>query len=186
MKFIAVLFMALAASADTYSNGQYFGDGIIIVDAPAPNSTFQVNATMPIAIDISLDGKITKNQQIDAVSIFLTRNNFNITVRNPLNLSSEPGSTVLHPNWLLPSCVPAGDYNLTFNELDTINGSQLFSTINIPVSINSPAGWIQQPNCSNNNINTPLNGSVNTSAASIPGHSYLAIVITLATLCVFY
>jgi hypothetical protein len=57
MKFIAVLFMALAASADTYSNGQYFGDGIIIVDAPAPNSTFQVNATMPIAIDISLDGK---------------------------------------------------------------------------------------------------------------------------------
>lgn len=57
MKFLGVLLMAVAASADLYSNGQYFGSGIVIVDAPAPNSTFQVNATMPIAIDISLDGK---------------------------------------------------------------------------------------------------------------------------------
>ncbi|KAJ2955973.1 hypothetical protein NQZ79_g8114 [Umbelopsis isabellina] len=154
--------MAVAASADLYLNGQYFGSGIVIVDAPAPNSTFQVNATMPIAIDISLD------------------------VRNPLNLSSEPGSTVLHPNWMVPGCVPAGDYNLTFNELDTINGTQLYSTINIPVSINAPAGWIQQPNCSNNSVNTPLEGSATTSAASITGHSYLAVAIVLATLSIFY
>jgi hypothetical protein len=49
--------MALAANGDLYSNGQYFGPGIIIIDAPAPNSPFQVNSTMPIAIDVSLDGK---------------------------------------------------------------------------------------------------------------------------------
>lgn len=186
MKFLGVLLMAVAASADLYSNGQYFGSGIVIVDAPAPNSTFQVNATMPIAIDISLDGKITSNEKIDAISIFLTATNFNLTVRNPLNLSSEPGSTVLHPNWLVPGCVPAGDYNLTFNELDTINGTQLYSTINIPVSINAPAGWIHQPNCSNNSVNEPLEGNASTSAASIAGHSYLVAAVVLATLCFFY
>lgn len=52
-----LLFIAVATKADLYSNGQYFGPGIIIIDAPAPNSTYQVNTTMPIAIDVSLDGK---------------------------------------------------------------------------------------------------------------------------------
>ncbi|KAG2172103.1 hypothetical protein INT43_001580 [Umbelopsis isabellina] len=189
MKFLGVLLMAVAASADLYSNGQYFGSGIVIVDAPAPNSTFQVNATMPIAIDISLD--VITNlfppfcNQVDAVSIFLTATNFNLTVRNPLNLSSEPGSTVLHPNWIVPGCVPAGDYNLTFNELDTINGTHLYSSINIPVSINAPAGWKQQPNCSNNSVNQPLESNTTTSAASMTGHSYLVAAIVLATLCYF-
>lgn len=54
---VVLLSMALAANGDLYSNGQYFGPGIIIIDAPAPNSPFQVNSTMPIAIDVSLDGK---------------------------------------------------------------------------------------------------------------------------------
>lgn len=54
---LALISLALAAKGDLYSNGQYFGPGIIIIDAPAPNSTFQVNSTMPIAIDVSLDGE---------------------------------------------------------------------------------------------------------------------------------
>ncbi|KAH8551878.1 hypothetical protein BGW37DRAFT_492736 [Umbelopsis sp. PMI_123] len=145
-----LLFIAVVTKADLYSNGQFFGSGIIIIDAPAPNSTYQVNTTMPIAIDVSLDGKITKDETLNRVSIFLTKPGFNLTVQNPLDLQSEPGSTVLHPNYLINSCVPAGNYNLSFYEIDTINGTQLFSEMNIPVSVNTPAGWIQQPPCATN------------------------------------
>ncbi|CAO3679775.1 unnamed protein product [Umbelopsis ramanniana] len=113
---------------------------------------------MPIAIDVSLDGKITKDETVDRVSIFLTKPGFNLTVQNPLDLQSEPGSTVLHPNYLINSCVPAGNYNLSFYEIDTINGSTVFSEINIPVSVNTPAGWIQQPACQSN-LQTPSSGS---------------------------
>ncbi|KAG2178511.1 hypothetical protein INT44_001663 [Umbelopsis vinacea] len=177
-----LLFSAVATKADLYSNGQYFGPGIIIIDAPAPNSTYQVNTTMPIAIDVSLDGKmnaprnimnlartksissllasgkITKDETVDRVSIFLTKPGFNLTVNNPLDLQSEPGSTVLHPNYLINSCVPAGNYNLSFYELDTINGSKVFSEIHIPVSVNTPAGWIQQPACQSS-LQSPSSGS---------------------------
>jgi len=137
---------------------------------------------------------------VDRVSIFLTKSDFNLTVRNPVDLTSEPGSTVLHADFLIDSCVAAGDYNvrktdsmtthtedinpnvlqLSFYELDTTNGSLQFSSFGIPVSINTPAGWSYQPNCTDNLQTIP--SSSNAMASAALANRYSAIVAGIVAL----
>ncbi|RUS20199.1 hypothetical protein BC937DRAFT_86187 [Endogone sp. FLAS-F59071] len=176
--FFLLTGLVALASADHYTNGQYFGPGIIIVDAPAPNSTYQVNTTLPIAFDRSLDGKLTSGMSIEYVGIFLTRTpDVNITVVNPLNLSSEPTSTVLHPNWVIPPCVSAGSYNLTFFEIDQVNGTRSVYEFSIPISVNVPGNWPVQEPCSNAASTTP---TVSSAAARLLSGDFKTVMTNAA------
>lgn len=67
-----------------------------------------------IAVDVSGDGRLQAPDGIDALDIYLVSNqhNINITVTDdPSFLGGESG-TVKHLNWVVPLCVPAGDYNV--------------------------------------------------------------------------
>ena len=79
---------------------------------------------------LSGDGKITDqdafipgsnlNTRYDFLEIYLVSPQANFTVANSSILSQEPGSTVKHLNWPIPTCVNAGSYN--------VRGSPIFCT----------------------------------------------------------
>ncbi|KAI0034313.1 hypothetical protein K488DRAFT_20672, partial [Vararia minispora EC-137] len=128
-------------------NGQIFTSALAIVDAPAPSSTYHAGSNIPIAIDVSADGKLPQSAQapnsglptsFDSLELYLfsTQTNINVTVSNGTGLlTQEPSSTVKHLNFQLSNCVPAGEYNFTIYEGSHINGTAYFSITSIPVSI---------------------------------------------------
>jgi len=113
-------------------NGQLFTRGLAIIDAPAANGTQHANGTVSIAIDVSGDGKLQANSStnISSLNIYLisSTTQLNITVSNTTALlTGEPGSTVKHLNYLVPDCVPSGNYNLTFYEIATFQSKAYFT-----------------------------------------------------------
>src|ERR1700722_7591344 len=94
----------------------------------------------------------------DSLDVFLVsyQTQLNITVSTgPDLLTQEPGSTVKHLNFPIPSCVPPGQYNvscipfvfvrrissfqqLTFYEESHIDDVPFFSITPLPIIINNP------------------------------------------------
>ncbi|KAJ6519440.1 hypothetical protein C8R45DRAFT_21736 [Mycena sanguinolenta] len=166
--FVALLFQDAAAQA--YINGQLFTNGLAIIDAPAPQNPGHVGSPsksssyfclptnadcciVAIAIDVSGDGKLpasassnsSDSTHFESLNIYLvsSETNINITVsEGPSLLLNETGSTVKHVNWNIPTCLPAGNYNLTFYETSIFNNQGVFTItpILIPVSNGSPSG----------------------------------------------
>lgn len=74
--------------------GQVTGDGKIPLAAAVPGSGAQSG--------------------YNGLEIYLVSDAMNMTVTsNGSILTQEPGSTVKHLNWPIPSCVPAGPYNVS-------------------------------------------------------------------------
>ncbi|KII93197.1 hypothetical protein PLICRDRAFT_87611 [Plicaturopsis crispa FD-325 SS-3] len=158
LQFLVTLLSVLSAicgvTAQVLVNGQTFTNGLAIVDAPNPSSSFSAGSNMPIAIDISGDGKLPQNAAVpgsglatryDSLEIYLvsSQTQLNMTVSSGTGLlMQEPGSTVKHLNFAIPTCVPAGKYNLTFYEASHINNNAFFTISPVPVQINNanPSG----------------------------------------------
>ncbi|KAJ7275429.1 hypothetical protein B0H12DRAFT_1087293 [Mycena haematopus] len=149
--FVALLFQH--ADAQAYINGQLFTNGLAIIDSPAPQNPGHVGSAIPIAIDVSGDGKLpasassnsSDSTHFESLNIYLvsSETNLNVTVSfGPSLLLNETGSTVKHLNWQIPTCIPAGNYNLTFYETSIVNNQGVFTitSIPIPVSNASPSG----------------------------------------------
>ncbi|KZV77487.1 hypothetical protein PENSPDRAFT_645130 [Peniophora sp. CONT] len=135
-------------SAQFLVNGQIFTNALAIVDAPAPNSTFHAGANMPIAIDVSGDGKLQTAAQapnsgldtsFDSLELYLVsasqKMNLTITSNGTGFLQQEPGSTVKHLDFQLSNCIPAGEYNFTVYEASHINGTACYTITSYPVAI---------------------------------------------------
>ncbi|KAJ7783563.1 hypothetical protein DFH07DRAFT_191959 [Mycena maculata] len=147
------LFAHLVAG-QTLINGQTLTNGLSIIDSPAPSNPGHAGSTIPIAVDVSGDGQLQSAASIpgsglatrlDTLEIYLVsaQANLNMTVSaGPDLLTGESGSTVKHLNWPIPTCVPAGNYNLTFYEGSHYNGQGVFAItpILIPISNPSPSG----------------------------------------------
>ncbi|KAJ3719748.1 hypothetical protein C8R42DRAFT_671653 [Lentinula raphanica] len=147
LSLIFLLGLVARTTGQTYINGQTFTDGLAIIDAPSPGSPGHAGSTLPIAIDISGDGRLnsdasnpnsTASTHFSLLEIYLvsSETSLNITVSNGTGLlTQEPGSTVKHLNWDVPTCVTAGSYNLTFYETSSINGQPQFiiTPISVPI-----------------------------------------------------
>ncbi|KAJ7102132.1 hypothetical protein B0H15DRAFT_313293 [Mycena belliarum] len=131
-------------------NGQTFTNGLAVIDSPSPSNPGQAGSTISIALDVSGNGKLPPaatlpgsglDTSYESLEIYLVsaQTNINITVSSgPAFLTGESGSTVKHLNWPIPSCVPAGDYNLTFYETSRFNGQGVFTITPIPIPISNP------------------------------------------------
>ncbi|KAJ7169682.1 hypothetical protein C8R46DRAFT_206235 [Mycena filopes] len=201
--FVALFFNTVAAQL---INGQTFTNGLAIIDSPNPNSPGHAGSPLPIAIDVSGNGKLPPAASLPAsnastgyqsLEIYLVSatTNINITVSaGPGLLANESGSTVKHVNWPIPTCLPAGNYNLTFYESSHFNGQGVFTItpIPVPISNSSPSGQCDglnsvqaQPQSSNPltqspfapNSTLPVSGS---SGATAVGTSPIAILTSCA------
>jgi len=133
---------------------QIFTDGLTIIDAPQPGSPGHAGSPLPIAVDISGDGQLsssasdpnsTLSTHFSLLEIYLvsSETSENLTVSSgPGLLTQEPGSTVKHLNWNVPTCIQPGNYNLTFYETSSINGQPHFTItpISIPIQNANPSG----------------------------------------------
>ncbi|KAJ7814142.1 hypothetical protein B0H14DRAFT_2376209 [Mycena olivaceomarginata] len=197
--FLAALFTQRAV-AQTYINGQMFTNGLAIIDSPAPQNPGHVGSDIPIAIDVSGDGKLpasassnsSDSTHFRSLEIYLVsaETNINITVSaGPGLLLNESGSTVKHLNWPIPTCIPAGNYNLTFYEASIFNNQGFFTITPIPIPISnaSPSGQCanlstlqSQPQSSNPLVQSPFapNSTLSTSAPTSTGASQAVTVIS--------
>ncbi|KZT30373.1 hypothetical protein NEOLEDRAFT_1152916 [Neolentinus lepideus HHB14362 ss-1] len=149
--FSSLLLSVQTVIAQTLINGQVFSSGLAILDAPAPQSVQHAGSNMPIAIDISGDGKLSQAASIpgsglatrfDSLEIYLVsaQSKFNVTVSNGTGLlTQESGSTVKHLNWPIPTCLPSGSYNFTLYEGSHINNQGFFSITPILITIQNTA-----------------------------------------------
>ncbi|KAG8747944.1 hypothetical protein FRC10_010563 [Ceratobasidium sp. 414] len=128
-------------------NGQFFTAGLAISNAPAPGSQLQAGGAIGVSVDVSGNGRLPPGASIPgsvlptafiSLNIFLisSQTKTNITVTSgPQFLEGEPGSTVKHLNFAIPSCLKTGDYNYTYYEASRINDQTFFSITPIPVFI---------------------------------------------------
>ncbi|KAJ7275242.1 hypothetical protein B0H12DRAFT_1086359 [Mycena haematopus] len=147
--FIFLLFSQLVAG-QTLINGQTFTNGLAIIDSPNPQNPGHAGSSINIAIDVSGDGKLPAAASLPSsgystgfisLEIYLVsaETNINMTVSTgPALLSGESGSTVKHLDWPIPTCMPAGDYNLTFYETSLFNREGIFTITPIPIPISNP------------------------------------------------
>ncbi|KAI0274626.1 hypothetical protein BC834DRAFT_848968 [Gloeopeniophorella convolvens] len=154
LRSFSILLLARTVSAQYLVNGQVFTYALAIVDAPAPNGTFHAGSSIPIAIDVSGDGKLPQAAAapgaglatgFDSLELYLVseQTKTNLTISNGTGLlTQEPESTVKHINFVLSNCVTPGNYNFTVYEGSHINGQNYFSITPVPISIEntSPSG----------------------------------------------
>ncbi|KAG9083419.1 hypothetical protein FS749_006047, partial [Ceratobasidium sp. UAMH 11750] len=126
-------------------NGQFFTAGLAISNAPAPGSQLQAGGAIGVSVDVSGNGRLPPGASVPgsvlptafiSLNIFLisSQTKTNVTVTSgPQFLAGEPGSTVKHLNFAIPSCLKTGDYNYTYYEVSRINGQTFFSITPIPV-----------------------------------------------------
>ncbi|OCB86141.1 hypothetical protein A7U60_g6730 [Sanghuangporus baumii] len=141
----------LLANAQAFlRNGQFFTKALAISNAPFPGSPQHAGSNLVISVELSGDGKIDQSLFIpgsgaptryDSLEIYLvsaqTRSNFTVSNGSTL-LTQEPGSTVKHLNWPLPSCMSPGIYNLTYYESSHINNEAFFSVTPLNVTVDNP------------------------------------------------
>jgi hypothetical protein len=88
-------------------------------------SEFTVGGTIAVSVDVSGDGRLpqdswgpntTEPTGFISLSLFLVSDSYNLTIINGTTgdfLSGEPGSTVKHLNYVIPSCLSQGDYDVS-------------------------------------------------------------------------
>ncbi|KAJ1311126.1 hypothetical protein OPQ81_009627 [Rhizoctonia solani] len=136
-------------------NGQFYTSGLAISNAPAPGSQYSAGGAIGVSVDVSGNGRLPTLASVPgstlptafiSLNIFLvssqTKTNLTVTSGNQF-LEGEPGSTVKHLNFVIPSCLKTGDYNYTYYEVSRINEVTYFSITPIPIFIlnnRSPSG----------------------------------------------
>ncbi|KAJ7492817.1 hypothetical protein FB451DRAFT_551794 [Mycena latifolia] len=142
---------------------------------------------VPIAVDVSGDGKLSPAASLpgsglstsyELLEIYLVsaQTNINMTVSaGPGLLSNESGSTVKHLNWPIPTCIPAGDYNLTFYETSHFKGQGVFTITPIPIPISNSGASGQCPDLNavqpQPQVSNPLVQSPFVSGSALPTSS---------------
>ncbi|CAE6447232.1 unnamed protein product [Rhizoctonia solani] len=134
-------------------NGQFYTSGLAISNAPAPGSQYSPGGSIGVSVDVSGNGRLPTSASVPGSTLptaFISLNIFlvssqtktNITVTSGTQfLESEPGSTVKHLDFVIPSCLKTGDYNYTYYEVSRVNEATYFSITPIPIFIlNSQSG----------------------------------------------
>ncbi|KAJ7225720.1 hypothetical protein GGX14DRAFT_421955 [Mycena pura] len=140
---ILVALLPQSTAGPSFVNGQTFTDGLAIIDAPSPNNPGHAGSNIAIAVDVSGDGQLSLSNtttSFHSLEIYLVsaQTNINLTVSNTSAfLTGEAQSTVKHLNWPIPTCIPSGNYNLTFYESSVFNGQAVFAITPIPIPINN-------------------------------------------------
>ncbi|CAE6423276.1 hypothetical protein BN14_01431 [Rhizoctonia solani AG-1 IB] len=128
-------------------NGQFYTSGLAISNAPAPGSQYSAGGAIGVSVDVSGNGRLpisastpgsTLPTAFISLNIFLisSQTNTNVTVTSGTQfLEGEPGSTVKHLNFAIPSCLKTGDYNYTYYEVSRVNEETYFSITPIPIFI---------------------------------------------------
>ncbi|PBL00746.1 hypothetical protein ARMGADRAFT_1160035 [Armillaria gallica] len=123
--------------------GQYFTSGLSIINSPSPNSPGHAGSTLPISIDVSGDGKLPDDSSFSLLEIYLvsSETNINLTVVSGTDFLSQESGSVRHENFMIPTCIKAGNYNLTFYETSQIEGKPFFiiTPIPLPIENSSPS-----------------------------------------------
>ncbi|KAJ6519622.1 hypothetical protein C8R45DRAFT_952129 [Mycena sanguinolenta] len=147
--FIFFLLSQLVAG-QTLINGQTFTNGLTIIDSPNAQNPGHAGSFINIAVDVSGNGQLPAAASLPnsgystgftSLEIYLIsgETNINMTVSpSSALLSGESGSTVKHLNWPIPTCMPAGNYNLTFYESSLYNSQGVFAITPIPIPISNP------------------------------------------------
>ncbi|KAL2259469.1 hypothetical protein VTK26DRAFT_6851 [Humicola hyalothermophila] len=162
----AALLIAQITSAQdfTIANGQIFTPGLVIVDAPQPDTPLGGDF-IEVALDVSTNGRLPlppypedSPSLIHNINIFLysydTGRNFTITngtaSANNASLGDimlrEEGSTVKHVKWTWPDCLvgdgqPDGEdsdrgvYNISIRQSFRLNGEDHYTVFDLPVSV---------------------------------------------------
>ncbi|KAJ6509331.1 hypothetical protein C8R47DRAFT_19000 [Mycena vitilis] len=185
-------------------NGQFFTNGLAIIDSPPPLNPGHAGSPIPIAIDVSGDGKLpsgastpgsslSTSYQLLEIYLVSSETNINMTISSgPGLLTNETGSTVKHLNWQIPACTPAGTYNLTFYESSVSNGKGIFTItpIPIPISNTSPSGQCTnlnslqaQPQSSNALVQSPF---LNSTASALTSSGTAAVGPSLAFILITF
>ncbi|KAL0951004.1 hypothetical protein HGRIS_007746 [Hohenbuehelia grisea] len=147
-----LLFIAIQSQTLLVRAQQIPTNGLSILDSPQPGTPFNAGSNQEIAIEISGNGILQSLQAaIDTLEIYLTSRAFdlNMTVAGPAEeiMAQEPGSTVKHVRWQVPSCLsPGTDYELIFYEGSHSADKSFFAitTLGIVINNNNRLG-----NCSN-------------------------------------
>jgi hypothetical protein len=172
-------------------NGQTFTSGLSIINSPSPNTPFHAGSNIPISIEVSGNGKLplsatTPGSGLDtgyeSLEIYLVSAavDINVTVsEGPSLLTGETG-TVRHLNWPLPSCVPAGQYNLTFYEVSHFERQPLFAITPIPVTIENTNFSEKCTNGTNQLEPQPQSSSPLQSSPFLQGNTSPSLTITLS------
>jgi len=148
-----VLFILCIGSTFTSAqlvNGQFFTQGLAILDSPTPRSQIQAGNDVAIAIDLSGNGKLssfllpsTNSRAYQSLSVYLVSSIFNVNVTVcPQVFEQDPSSAVPHISWSVPSCLPPGNYNLTLYEASRIDGRSYYSITPIPIVVESTSTTI--------------------------------------------
>ncbi|KAK0208605.1 hypothetical protein DFS33DRAFT_1451536 [Desarmillaria ectypa] len=124
--------------------GQIFTSGLSIINSPSPNSPGYAGSILPISIDVSGDGKLPDDSFFSLLEIYLvsSETNINLTVVSGTDFLAQESGSVLHENFMIPTCVQSGNYNLTFYETSQIEGKLFFiiTPIPLPIENSNPSG----------------------------------------------
>ncbi|KAK0465426.1 uncharacterized protein EV420DRAFT_1514312 [Desarmillaria tabescens] len=124
--------------------GQYFTSGLSIINSPSPNSPGHAGSTLPISIDVSGDGRLPGDSSFSLLEIYLvsSETNINLTVVSGADFLTQESGSVRHENFMVPTCIKAGNYNLTFYETSQIEGKPFFiiTPIPLPIENSNPSG----------------------------------------------
>ncbi|KAL5641005.1 hypothetical protein ACGC1H_001470 [Rhizoctonia solani] len=143
----SILWNKLISVSAQLVNGQFYTSGLAISNAPAPGSQYSVGGTIGVSVDVSGNGKLPTSASVPGSTLptsFISLNIFlvssqtktNITVTSGAQfLEGEPGSTVKHLDFMVPSCLKTGDYNYTYYEVSRINKATYYSITPIPIFI---------------------------------------------------
>ncbi|KAF9452629.1 hypothetical protein P691DRAFT_772085 [Macrolepiota fuliginosa MF-IS2] len=138
-------------AAQTLINGQTYTNGLAIINAPFPGSEQHVGSTIAISIELSGNGKLpfaaftpgsglASSYELLEIYLASSATGLNLTISSGTGLLTGEVGTVRHHDTVLPSCIPTGQYNLTFYETSVINSIPCFTITPIPISISNNAG----------------------------------------------
>ncbi|EPE26225.1 hypothetical protein GLAREA_02137 [Glarea lozoyensis ATCC 20868] len=172
------------SKAQAVVNGQIWTPGIVLVDAPQPNTPLGGDK-LHVALDVTSNGQLqlppypsNPTSAIHNITIFLSSyvTGKNFTVSNGTAgagnaslgeiMAQEPSSTVKHINWMWPDCLVGdgnpdgsnssrGAYNISIRQNFRMNGSELYTIFDLPIAVtNSIPADVARPSC--DSLNNPM------------------------------
>ncbi|QSZ33843.1 hypothetical protein DSL72_005416 [Monilinia vaccinii-corymbosi] len=167
LQFIFLFVFLCAQGIGIYSqeivNGQIYTPGIVIVDAPQPNTPLGGDS-LHVALDVSSDGQLQlppypRNavSEIYNITMFLSSyvTGKNLTISNGTAtagnaslgeiMAQESSSTVKHVNWVWPDCLVGdgtsdknssrGAYNISIRQNFRLNGTDQYTIFDLPIQV---------------------------------------------------
>ncbi|KAI0825197.1 hypothetical protein BC628DRAFT_1419553 [Trametes gibbosa] len=151
--YVSIAWSILAVAAQDVVNGHVLTQGLATLDSPQPNSVLNAGSDTDVSIDVSVASGTALG--IDLLEVYLVsstdQKNLTVSAGSQL-LSQEPGSTVKHIHWNIPTCLQTGAYNLTLYETSHVNGSSFFAITPIPVQVRNSGDVSESCDVSQNTL----------------------------------